>query len=253
VKVLIVDDEAPARERLAQLVDDIGSHQVVGGARNGEEALAQVAALRPDVVLMDIRMPGMDGLEAAARLTEGAAPPAVIFVTAYGEHALDAFDARGVDYLLKPVRLVRLEQALEKAGRFMAGALTAHPARAGDSHRSQAEREHVLCRRRGNLELITLDDIYYFHADSKYVTVSHVGGEDLIEDSLLQLEEAFPHRLVRAHRNALVSRQRLLGMEKDLSGRRFVVLRGTERRLEVSRRHAPELRKLLRRLGDADG
>lgn len=249
MKVLIVDDEAPARERLAQLVGDIGGHDVVGGARNGEEALSQSARLDPDVVLMDIRMPGVDGLEAAAQLSMGEAPPAVIFITAFGEHALDAFDAQAVDYLVKPVRRARLKEALDKARRLTRAQLGALNRPDVDG---QTGREHILCRRRGSLELIPLDDIYYFQADNKYVTVRHVSGEDLIEDSLRQLEEEFPDRLVRIHRNALVCKQSLSGMEKDLDGRCHVLIRGTGHRLEVSRRHVPDVRRLLRHLGDLD-
>ncbi len=246
MKVLIVDDEAPARERLAQLVDDIGGHKVVGGAGNGEEAVTQANRLRPDVVLMDIRMPGTDGLTAAARLSRGDKPPAVIFVTAYGEHALDAFDARAVDYLVKPVRRARLEEALGKAR-----SLTRAQIEALTAGEIQGSREHILCRRRGNLELIPLHQIHFFQADNKYVTVCHIDGEDLIEDSLRQLEEEFADRLVRIHRNALVCRNSLGGLEREADGRRVVAIRGTEHRLEVSRRHVPEVRRLLRELGDS--
>lgn len=255
MKVLIVDDEAPARERLAQLIEDIGGHHVVGGARNGEEALAQANRHRPDIVLMDIRMPGIDGLEAAFQLARSEEPPAVIFVTANSEHALDAFDAQAVDYLVKPVRRARLEEALDKACRLTRAQIDAlsavgNPSSGGGP--SGGGRAHILCRRRGSLELIPLDEIYYFQADNKYVTVCHAGGEDLIEDSLRQLEDEFPDRLVRIHRNALVCRHSLGGLERDLDGRRFVAIRRVDHRLEVSRRHVPEVRRLLRTLGDVE-
>ncbi|MCC5859202.1 MAG: response regulator transcription factor [Ectothiorhodospiraceae bacterium] len=248
--ILIVDDEAPARERLAQLVEDLGGHQVVAGARNGEEALRLADRHRPDVVLMDVRMPGMDGLAAAARLAEAGEPPAVIFVTAYGEHALEAFHARGVDYLVKPVRRERLRQALDKAcrlNRAQLGALGERQATADD------RRQHILCRRRGALELIALEDIHCLQAEHKYVTVYHAGGEDLIEESLRQLEDEFPDRFLRVHRNALVARDRLAGLERDLDGRRFLRVRGSDCRLEVSRRHVAEVRRLLRLQGERDG
>lgn len=243
MKVLIADDEAPARERLAQLITDLGGHRVVGGARNGEEAVRLAEALRPDVVLMDIRMPGMDGLQAASHIASRESPPAVIFVTAYGEHALEAFDARGVDYLVKPVRINRLEQALTKARQLNRAQLEALEAQ----RQPEASAEtHLLCRRRGNLELIALADIYFLQAEHKYVTVRHAGGEDLIEDSLRTLEETFPRHFVRIHRNALVARDRLTGLEKDMDGRRYAMIRGLNERLEVSRRHVAELRRLLR-------
>ncbi|MCP1673331.1 two-component system response regulator AlgR [Natronocella acetinitrilica] len=244
MRVLIVDDEAPARERLAQLISDLGEHQVVGGARNGEEAVALAERHRPDVVLMDIRMPGMDGLAAASKIGMQEAPPAVIFVTAFGEHALEAFDARGADYLVKPVRLARLQQALQRAQQLNRAQLDALQRVEADAH--SGDQTHLLCRRRGNLELIPLQQVYYLQAEHKYVTVRHADGEDLIEDSLRTLEERFPAYFVRVHRNALVALDRLTGLEKDMDGRRYAILRGLEERLEVSRRHVADLRRLLR-------
>ena len=241
MRVLIVDDEGPARERLAQLVSDLGDHQVVGAARDGEEALEQVAELAPDVVLMDIRMPGMGGLEAAAELKDGTPEaPRVIFATAYGDHALEAFDLQAADYLLKPVNRERLAAALERAARDKAAQqldVRAQPA------------AHVLCRRRGDLYLIPLQRSRYFEAEQKYVTAVHDDGEDLIDDSLRQLEERFPTRLLRIHRKALVCRDRIEGLEKEITGRHVLVLRDTGERLEVSRRHLPEVRRVLRELG----
>ncbi len=251
MKVLIVDDEAPARERLAQLVEDIGGYQVVAGARNGEEAVRLSREHGPEVVLMDIRMPGKDGLDAARELAFQEQPPAIIFVTAYGEHALEAFQASGVDYLLKPVRRERLEQALVRACSLNRAQLEALEDR--QERHSESGRRHILCRRRGALELIPVADILYFQAEHKYVTVCHAEGEDLIEESLRQLEDEFAERFVRIHRNALVARDRLLGLEKDLDGRRFLLLRGVSQRLEISRRHVAEVRRLLRDRGDAGG
>ncbi len=249
MNILIVDDEAPARERLAQLVGDIGGHQVVAGARNGQEAIRLAEQHQPDVVLMDVRMPGMDGLSAAGHLATAPAPPAVIFVTAYGEHALEAFQAQGVDYLVKPVRRERLEAALDKACRLNRAQLGALEEQADGDGR----RQHILCRRRGALELIPLEDIHCFQAEHKYVTVFHDSGEDLIEESLRQLEDEFGDRFVRVHRNALVARDRLAGMEKDLDGRHYLQVRGNPRRLEVSRRHVADIRRLLRLQGERDG
>ncbi|MCK8515296.1 LytTR family DNA-binding domain-containing protein [Methylonatrum kenyense] len=241
MRVLIVDDEGLARERLAQLVSDLGGHQVVGAARDGEDALQQVAELKPDVVLMDIRMPGMDGLQAAAQLNGGEADaPRVIFVTAYGDHALEAFDLQAADYLLKPVNRERLAAALERAARDQAAQrleVSAQPA------------PHVLCRRRGDLHLIPLERSRYFEAEQKYVTAVHDDGEDLIDDSLRQLEDRFPSLLLRIHRKALVCRDRIEGLEKDINGRHMLVLRDSGERLEVSRRHLPEVRRVLRELG----
>ncbi|HEX5514535.1 MAG TPA: response regulator, partial [Gammaproteobacteria bacterium] len=182
MKILIVDDEAPARQRLAGLVQAVGGHELVGEAATGADAVAACERLKPDVVLLDIRMPGGDGLEAAARINRIAEPPAIIFVTAFGDHALAAFDAEAVDYLLKPVRRERLSEALQKARRLNRAQLKALQQTVSDGRR-----QHLLCRRRGDLELIPIDDVRFLQADQKYVTVNHLGGEDLIEDSLRQL------------------------------------------------------------------
>lgn len=249
MKILIVDDELPARTRLRALVEAAGEHRIVGEAGNGIDALAACDRLRPEVVLMDIRMPGMDGLEAAARLCVGTEPPAVIFVTAYGDHALAAFETEAVDYLLKPVRRERLAEALKKARRLNRAQLDALT-----EARSQPEqgkpREHLLCRRRGVLELIPIDEVRFLQADQKYVTVNHVNGEDLIEESLKRLEEEFADRFVRVHRNALVARRYLGGLERSRDGQYFARVRECEVVLEISRRHVAEVKEMVRRLGE---
>lgn len=241
MKILIVDDEAPARSRLASLIEAIGGHEVVGEAASGREAIDFCQAHQPEVVLLDIRMPGIDGLEAAARLAQQAKPPAVIFVTAYGDHALAAFETAAIDYLLKPVRRDRLAHALSRARRLNRAQMEALQAPEADGGR-----EHILCRRRSGVELIPVGRIHYFLADQKYVTVRHADGEDLIEDSLRQLESEFGERFVRIHRKALVARDRLVGLERGENGRCYAVLDGLEERLEVSRRHLPGVRGLLR-------
>ncbi|MFV8834959.1 LytTR family DNA-binding domain-containing protein [Aquisalimonas sp.] len=246
MRILIVDDEAPARERLARHVADIGDHQVVGTAADGDEAVRMAHSEQPDLVLMDIRMPGTDGVTAARALAEMDAPPAVIFVTAYGEHALAAFDAEAVDYLVKPVRRERLAQALRRARRITRPQLEAL---AREAPPVQGPREHILCRRRGAMELIPVADVHYFQADNKYVTVCHTGGEDLIEESLRQLEHEFGERFVRIHRNALVARDRLGRLERGLGGRPYLALRGTDFALQVSRRHVSRIRQLLEAMG----
>lgn len=245
MRILVVDDEAPARARLKAMLAELGAGEVVAEAANGEEALQACQVYRPDVVLLDIRMPGVDGLQAAVRMGMAAEPPAVIFVTAYGDHALAAFEAEAVDYLLKPVRRERLAEALKKARRLNRAQIEAL---AQGTVEARA-REHLLCRRRGQLELIPIVEVRYLQADQKYVTVNHLGGEDLIEDSLRQLEDEFGERFVRIHRNALVARAFLGGLERDADGRCYVRVRDTDLRLEVSRRHAGDLRALIKRLG----
>ncbi len=252
MRILIVDDEAPARARLVSLIEALGEHEVVGQAANGAEALDACQRLRPELVLMDIRMPGLDGLEAAAQLSLMPEPPAVVFCTAYGDYALEAFEAEAVDYLLKPVRRERLAEALKKARRLnraQLAALRRQPGSSDGAEAAESGRRHLLCRRRGNLELIPIEEVRFLQADHKYVTVNHSGGEDLIEDSLKRLEEAFPDRFLRVHRNALVARNCLEGLERGRDGQYFVRLRGVATPLEVSRRHVADVKALIRSLG----
>lgn len=250
MRILIVDDEKPARDRLRQIVEDFGEHEVVGEAANGRQALELVARSRPDIVLLDIRMPGMDGIETAHHLNAMAQPPAVVFATAYDEYAIDAFDARAIGYVLKPVRRERLERALEHACR-LSGALLNDLA--GES-RLPSRRNHVCARIHDELRLIPVEDIRYFNADQKYVCVHHVNGEDLIDDSLKALEEEFADRFVRIHRNALVAVAQIDRLEKSGDGRTRIVLRSTAPdkdnapgdELVISRRHLPTVRRRLK-------
>jgi len=164
MKVLIVDDEQPARDRLRQLVDDFGEHEIVGEATNGEQAVALAASLEPDVVLLDIRMPGVDGIETAHHLNSMATPPAVVFTTAYNEYAIDAFEARAIGYVLKPVRAHRLESALEHASKLAPGTLN----EVAKASKLENRRRHLCVRSHGRLKLIPVPDIYYFRADQKW-------------------------------------------------------------------------------------
>ncbi len=241
MKVLIVDDEAPARDRLIHMVSSIDTMETSGEASNGLEAVRMVQDSHPDVVLMDIRMPGMDGLEAARHLSEMDEPPAIIFTTAYSEHALEAYDANAVDYLVKPIRQEKLEKSLAKARK-----LTKAQIAALNMETNTTGRSHICARIRGNLELIPVDEIVYFQADQKYITVRHVGGEVLIEDALKNLEIEFEDRLIRIHRNALVSTNYITGMEKNIDGRFVVTFKDVDDKLEISRRHVAEVRKFLK-------
>tara|TARA_R110002049_G_scaffold252264_1_gene427195 strand:- start:331865 stop:332596 length:732 start_codon:yes stop_codon:yes gene_type:complete len=241
MKVLIVDDEAPARDRLIHMVSSIDSMETSGQASNGLEAVRMVQDSHPDVVLMDIRMPGMDGLEAARHLSEMDEPPAIIFTTAYSEHALEAYDANAVDYLVKPIRQEKLEKSLAKARKLTKAQIAALNIETNNTGRS-----HICARIRGNLELIPVDEIVYFQADQKYITVRHLGGEVLIEDALKNLETEFEDRLIRIHRNALVSTNYITGMEKNIDGRFVVSFKEITDKLEISRRHVAEVRKFLK-------
>ena len=240
LKVLIVDDEQPARERLQSLLAEIPEAQVVGEAANAREALAAAHDLAPDVVLLDVRMPGMDGLQAARHLNVLEEPPAVIFTTAYDEYAVEAFEAHAVGYLLKPVRSEQLAAALARAGRLTRVQLQKLAA-AGE-----ARRTHIAARRREGVRLIPIEEVQYLLADQKYTTVRHVSGEDLIEDSLRLLEEEFGAAFVRIHRNALVGVRHLERIERTAEGQYLVWLRGCEAPLPVSRRMAGELRERFR-------
>jgi two-component system response regulator AlgR len=182
----------------------------------------------------------MDGMEAAFHMAAMDEAPAIIFTTAYGEHALEAFEAQAVDYLLKPVEPERLSRALGKAHR-LTGAQEE-----GLKEQTDSRRSHICARVRGNLKLVPISDILFFHADQKYVNVRYVEGEVLIEDSLKSLEEEFAELFMRIHRNALVATDRIAGMEKTLDGRHELKIRGSEEVLEVSRRHVPEVRRYLR-------
>jgi two-component system, LytTR family, response regulator AlgR len=239
LKVLIVDDEPPARERLRSLLAEIADMEVVGEAVNGPQSLERTHSLSPDVVLLDVRMPGMDGIEVARHLNALEEPPAVIFTTAFDEYAVNAFETHAIGYLLKPIRKEKLAAALERAGRLTRPQLQKIAAATNNEKR----RTHIAARRREGLRLIPVEDVQYFLAEQKYTTVRHANGEDLIEDSLRALEEEFGSELVRIHRNALVSVRYLEGIERDAEGQYFVRLRGCAAPLQVSRRMAGELRE----------
>jgi two-component system, LytTR family, response regulator AlgR len=238
-RVLIVDDEAPARERLRSLLAELDQTDVIGEAANGEQALERTIELAPDVVLLDVRMPGIDGIEAARHMSVLEQPPAVIFTTAYDEYAIKAFDARAVGYLLKPIRKEKLAAALAHAARLTRPQLH----KLGNKTES---RSHIAARHREGLRLIPLEEVQYFFAEQKYTTVRHLKGEDLIEDSLRALEDEFGTGFVRIHRNALVSVRYLERIERNVDGQYFVRLRGCEAPLQVSRRMASELRERFR-------
>ncbi len=240
MKILIVDDEPLARARLRGLLAETEA-QVVDEAEDGRQALMKYNEHQPDVMLMDIRMPGMDGLEAARHLSRLEQPPAVIFTTAYDDHALDAFEAGAVDYLLKPVRAERLRAALAKSRQLNRVQLERLRQGAG----TQRARTHLSVHTHGKISLIALEDVRYFKADQKYVTVAHTGGRLLIEEPLKSLEQEFGARFLRVHRNALVARAFVAGMEKGARNTWYVRLNGLEEPVEISRRLVKEVREKL--------
>ncbi|MEM7500828.1 MAG: LytTR family DNA-binding domain-containing protein [Pseudomonadota bacterium] len=244
MKILIVDDESPARERLQQMLSETDEHTVVGDASNGKDALSAAARLSPDVVLLDIRMPGMSGIETAHHLNDLDNPPAIVFTTAYDQYAIDAFDAQAIGYVLKPVRRERLAKALSHAARLTAKTLDTVSSASG----LDEPRTHLCARIQGELKLIAVNDISYFVADQKYTRVCHSEGQNLIDDSLKQLEEEFGALFVRIHRSALVATAQIDSLARTEDGETLVKLRGAmpDGPLKVSRRHVATVRKKLR-------
>jgi two-component system response regulator AlgR len=236
LNILIIDDEAPARDRLRRLVEAIGGCEVAGEAASASDALEQIRALNPQVLLLDISMPGMDGMSLARVLQEGGASPAVIFCTAYQDQALEAFEQEAVDYLVKPVRAERLEKALEKAGRYL-----------GNTQDSE-EKHYLRSTLGGKVVLTPVHRVICLLAEDKYTTVVHERGSSVIEDSLTDLENRFVDTFFRIHRNALVSRRHIRGLDRTSTGNAQVLLSGTDLRPDVSRRKVSSLRKLLSEL-----
>jgi two-component system response regulator AlgR len=241
LSVLIVDDEPPARDRLERLVGELPGWAVAAACGSGLEALDLVTTLRPAVVLLDIRMPGMTGIETARHLNTFERPPAVVFTTAYDQYALQAFESQAVGYLLKPVRRARLVEALQHAARLSPPQLKQLSAR----ERPLGRRLHVAIAARDRLRLIAVRDILFFRAEQKYVTVRHPGGEDLIDESLRHLAEEFREHFVRAHRSLLVNIAHIESLERDPDGTHNLRLRNYRDPLPVSRRQLGELKKRL--------
>jgi len=239
MRILVVDDEARARERLRRLIEELGEHEVVAEASDGAAAIRAGYAHKPDVALLDVRMPGMDGLEAAHHLAAMDPPPAIIFTTAFDDHALDAFEAHAVDYLVKPLRRERLAQALAAARRTTRAQLAAVDG-------GEAPRAQLCAQLGGEMQLVGVADVLYFLAEHKYITVRHREGEVLIEESLKALEREFGDRFLRIHRSALVAEAWVGGLRRDTHGRYCVEFKGVDDTLQVSRRHLPSVRQRLR-------
>jgi len=245
LRVVIVDDEALARSRLKELIADCAAHvpaQVVGEAANGREGLVLLESTAADLVLVDIRMPQMSGIEFARHALGLAHPPAIIFVTAYDAYAIEAFELRALDYLLKPVRRTRLQAALERARALVA------PGRDALRSLDQEPRRHLSVAERGRITLVPVADILYLKAELKYVTVRAKAREFLIEESLNHLEQEFGNVFVRIHRNCLVAKAHIRGFEKaevqEGENNWVVLLEGCAEKLGVSRRQWPILKDL---------
>jgi len=236
VRALIVDDEAPARARLRDLLDECRASfplAIADEAKTGREALEALNRQKIDVVLLDIRMPDMDGLEAARHIAGMPEPPAIIFTTAFDAYALNAFEVNAIDYLLKPIRLERLLTALRKTG--------AHPPISAAALQAAANqpRRHLSVHERGKIHLVPMADVLYLRAELKFVTVRTAGREYLVEESLTTLETEFAQQFVRIHRNCLVARNAIAGFERNADEAESgwaVVVKATGEKLAVSRR-----------------
>ncbi len=247
LRILIVDDETPARRRLRELLDDCAVQLplvVIGEATNGREALDLLSNAAADLVLTDIHMPDMDGLELARHLLKLAHPPVVVFSTAFHEHALQAFDVHAIDYLVKPVRVQRLLAALHKVPKLKplsADRLSQLPANS---------RRFLSVTERSRVVLVPIEEIIYLKAELKYITIRTPQREFLLEESLTKLENEFGARFVRVHRNCLVARDAIRGFERRLNNdgdaHWEVMLNGIAESLPVSRRQQSIVRDIGR-------
>ena len=258
LRVLLVDDEPLARQRLARLLAEYDNYQVVAEAGNGQAALDWLRQHKADLVLLDIQMPGLTGLEVAEQLmaeVPAETPrPAIIFCTAYDEYALNAFKVEAVDYLLKPIRKEDLSKALQKAQRW----IEQQPDAQTDNASVSNARTHISARTHQGLQLIPITDIYSFQADQKYITVKYETadaasgrsccGEVLIDEPLKVLEDEFEQSFVRIHRNALIAKDKIDRLETVDSSVHILYLKGLDEGMSVSRRHLPGVRKLMRGL-----
>ena len=257
-RIILVDDEAPARARLCDLLSDIAvefPHTIVGQASDGRSALDRLAETPADIALIDVQMPGMTGIDLARHLGALPEPPAVIFVTAFDEYAVKAFEVHALDYLMKPVRAARLKDALVRVTSTSAKQAPAIATIARESGEAQGrKREAIAVVERGRVMLIPVADILYLKAELKYITIRTAEREYLTEEPLVDLENEFADRFVRVHRNALVARKAIAGFERvesidgDSVGEPHwvVTLRDVPERLPVSRRQWPIVKETMK-------
>lgn len=254
MQILVVDDESLARSRLIRLIEDIPGCEVCGEADNGDVVLERIRECDPDLILLDVRMPGQDGIAVAKAIEQIEDPPAIVFCTAFDEYALEAFDTLAQGYIVKPVQLDQLQQVIDKTKK-----LTRAQSRVAFNSRSLSDntrtddqtlpsRKHVTVKTRKGLELIPLVDVYCFVADQKYVTVVHVGGETIVDDTLKELEQEFSQSFFRVHRNALVAIEKVEALEKSQEGKSQLRLKGSSYMPQVSRRHLQYVKEVLSQL-----
>lgn len=244
--ILICDDEPLAIERLSRLVTQLG-HEVVAKATHGQQAIDLAHQYEPDVILLDIQMPEMDGLVCAQYLRQLDPMPAIVFCTAYDQHALDAFKSNAEGYLLKPVMQQDLEQVLAHITKLTQAQLSQLKQKE-NMEELNLKRNKIAAKTYRGVELVEIENIYYFLADQKYVTVRHKKGNVLIDETLKDLEQEFGDLFIRIHRNALVAVSYLEGLELISSGQYQVRCKDLDERLVVSRRHLPALRERIQKL-----
>lgn len=243
MEILIVDDEPLARQRLARMIEKLKTHNVIAETDNADAALIAIEQHDPDVVLLDVRMPGKDGLTLAHEISALDCPPAIIFCTAFDQYALDAFGTAAIGYLLKPIKSEQLAEALNKAQKLNKVQRAAAQIKPVENTNA---RNHISAKSRRGIELIPLEDIRYFVADHKYVTVYHRNGDNLLDETLKELEEEFGARFIRIHRNALVSVKHIEAIERAPHGQYQIRLADTKQRPIISRRHVSDVKELLK-------
>lgn len=241
MNILICDDEPLAVIRLSRLVKDLG-HEVIATASHGAEVIQLAQYYKPDVILLDIQMPQMDGLACAQMLAQLSVKPAIVFCTADNRHALTAFQIQADGYLLKPIAKSALKHQLDCLAKVNQVQLNSLKEQEG-----KQQRQHITAKSHRGMELIPVEDIHYFLADQKYVTIRHENGKVLIDETLKDLEQEFADQFVRIHRNALISLKYLGGLESS-AGQQHARMRQTDERLVVSRRHLAQLRERLQSL-----
>jgi two-component system, LytTR family, response regulator AlgR len=233
LNILIADDEAPARNRMRDLLAEIENVAVVAEAKNGKEAIDLALQTKPNLMLLDIRMPVMDGIEAAQHAQKLEPKPHIIFTTAFDAYAIRAFDLNAIDYLLKPIRQERLQTAINKAHALQPNQIAALKP-------LQKMRSHLSIHERGRVLLVPIETIIYLRAELKYITVRTTEREYLIEESLTNLEAEFGEQFIRLHRNCLVAPQFIAGYEKRLNQDNeqqwVALLKGITETVAISRR-----------------
>lgn len=242
ISVFIVDDEELARERLKRIIESFDQYQVIGEAENGDQALQDIPDYKPDITLLDIRMPGTDGLSVAYTLTQLPQSPAIIFCTAYDDYAISAFKYNAIGYLLKPVRKEELLQALNNSQKLNQLQLKQAEDQIASSN---LKPKNFVANTWQGQEVIPFDSIYFFKSDHKYLTIIHKNGETLSDQTLKDLEKAYPELLIRVHRNTLVNKVHIGSLLKDQDGHYSVKIKHSEHHVPVSRRHTSDIKAFL--------